>query len=287
MKNCLKCLLLLVSILFTSCTKEEIKKGKPLVLVSIAPYKYFIEKIAGSQFEIMSIVPEGVNSHTYEPSPKDIAHMGRAIIWFRIGDPFEKKLAKKLLEHNPHLDIQDLNATVKLLSYSEDTVGSHHHGLDLHTWLSPDYAAKQSEAIAETCARHFSEHSSVYRKNFHALLEEFSNLDLEIQSILFHLKSRAFLTSHPSFGYFCNKYNLKQISVEIEGKDPRPKDLENILSLARENHVRVMLMQPQFSSKGALLVAKKLDIPAKIVDPYSYEYPKTLLRIAHLVKEPK
>ncbi len=281
-------LLSLFLILNFGCEKSP-QNGdrKPLVLVSIAPYKYFIQKIAGDQFDVMSIVPEGVDSHTYEPSPKEISKMQDALIWFQMGETFERKLSRTLELHNKNIDIQNLNELVELISGSSGDHLGHHHDFDIHTWLNPSIVGEQSEVIAQAFANHFPGKTSEYRKNFHALLDELSNLDLEIRSILKPLKYRTFLTSHPSFGYFCQEYSLKQLSIESEGKDPLPRDLMETVKLAKETKVKVVLLQPQFSSKGALKVAGELKLPTKIVDPYSVEYQKNLLRLTRILRDPK
>jgi len=260
---------------------------KPLVLVSIAPYKYFIQKIAGDQFDVMSIVPEGVDSHTYEPSPKEITKMQDAIIWFQMGEVFEKRLGRTLGQHNKNIDIQNLNELIELISYSSGDHHGHHHDLDIHTWLNPSIVGEQSEVIAQAFADHFPGKTTEYRKNFQSLLDELSHLDLEIRSILKPLKYRTFLTSHPSFGYFCQEYNLEQLSIETEGKDPLPRNLMETVKLAKEKEVKVVLLQPQFSSKGALKVAGELKLPTKLVDPYSVEYRKNLLRLTRILRDPK
>jgi len=59
------------------------------------------------------------------------------------------------------------------------------------------------------------------------------------------------------------------------------------VKLAKEKEVKVVLLQPQFSSKGALKVAGELKLPTKLVDPYSVEYRKNLLRLTRILRDPK
>ena len=280
--------LLLICFSFTSCTKDE-KPSKPLILVSIPPYKTFVEKIVKGHFKVESIVPAGVDSHTFEPKPKQIRAYHHAKAWFRIGDPYEEKLVSSLKANVKDLKIYNLGSVVHLLSYDEDTIevsDHHHHGIDIHFWMSPPMVALQAAKIADVLVTLAPDHESDFRENLKEFTKELSDLDDEIREILGPLKYRTFLTSHPSFGYFCHEYNLEQISLETEGKEALPREIEKIIRLAREKKVQVVLTEPQFSSKAAKIVAKRLNLPVRMVDPYSEEYKKSLLRIAKVLRDP-
>ena len=98
------------------------------------------------------------------------------------------------------------------------------------------------------------------------------------------MKQSAILVAHPAFGYFCKDYDLIQLSIEIEGKEPLPKDISNILHAAKEHTVRSVFTEPQYSTKGAELIAKQLKIPVYMVDPYSSDYIQNLKTIATLIR---
>ncbi len=279
-------------VFFSGCSQNE-KQKKPLILVSIPPYKYFVEKIVGDHFRVESIVPSGVDSHTFEPKPKQMQSYFAAKIWFGIGDPYEKKLKASLQYHNQNLLIYDLGDTVKLMNYDNHTIeiSDHHHhhdhsNVDIHFWMSPPLVIQQAAFITNIIASQDPEHASDYRKNLESFTKEIDDLNIEIQDLLHSLKYRTFLTSHPSFGYFCQEYNLEQISLEIEGKEALAREINRITSLAKTKNVKVVLIEPQFSSKSARIIAKKLNLPVKMVDPYSEEYKKSLLHLAKTLRDP-
>jgi len=280
--------LLSCSFLLVGCTKKEESEVKPRILVSISPYKFFLEQLAGDHFEIITIVPEGVNTHTYEPTAKSINRFDGATLWFQVGDPFEKKLGKTLFKHNPALRIYDLRNFVKLIPYHDHHMCSHHtheKDYDLHVWLSPPLVATQCKAMAHILKNTFPDHD--FQPPLASLLRELDDLDAEIHSLLKYVQHRTFLTSHPSFAYFCKEYELEQISIEVEGKEPLPKELDKIIKLAESKEVKVALLEPQFSAKGMRIIAKKMHIPARMVDPYSADYIKSMKRIAKVIKNPE
>jgi zinc transport system substrate-binding protein len=63
---------------------------------------------------------------------------------------------------------------------------------------------------------------------------------------------------HPAWGYFAHAYGLKQVPIEIEGKDPKPAQLKELIQHARENDIKVIFVQPQFSTKSAEVVAREI-----------------------------
>lgn len=259
----------------------------PIVLVTVAPYKFFVEKIAGNTVTVQLMVPAGASAHTYEPTPKQMWTASKAIIWFRTGETFETKAVSALTSHNPKLVVVDLGQGVELIhDHDHDHGSGHHHGCshgceDLHFWLSPDVGQIQAKTIADALIQALPEHKQMFEANLRSFREELHQLDLKITEILRPLKNRVIVVSHPAYGYFCRDYQLKQYSVEMEGKDPTPKQMTKLLNLLRELHVNTIFVQPQYNHKAANLVAEEVNAKIVELDPYSEHYETTLLEIAH------
>lgn len=276
---------LFISLLFTSCSKKESPPSKPIVFTTIAPYAFALEKIAGNSLQIETLIPQGMNIHTFEPSPKLVEAQSKASIWFRIGEPFEKKIVASLQERNPSLKIVDLQEGLHLLSYHDSVElspceGHEHASYDLHTWLSPKLFLKQAKTIAETLIEYFPENRDLYQKNFNDLARELGSLEKKITEILKPYQGQALLVSHPAFGYFCTDFGFVQLSVECEGKDPRPKDIEKLLTKTKEFTIRCVLLQQGYNNRGAILLGKKLQLPIYRVDPYARDYLSNLLQLS-------
>lgn len=272
-----------------SCTKKPVPSNqKPLVLVSIAPYRFITERIAGQSLDVKTVVPAASNPHSFEPTSKDVSQMSQAQVWFRIGEPFEKKIVSILQTKNPGLSIADLREGVELIEEFHElsckSCSMDH--LDRHIWLSPKQAQKQAEFIERVLSEKYPEQKQVFRENCLSLCKELEELDQEIREILKGVEHRTLLVSHPAFGYFCKDFNLVQLSVEYEGKDPRPKHLEEILKRAIEESAQVALALPQYNNKGAQLIAEKIHKPVRFIDPYSADYFETMRKLAKLIADP-
>ncbi|MBS0626859.1 MAG: zinc ABC transporter substrate-binding protein, partial [Verrucomicrobia bacterium] len=158
--------------------------------------------------------------------------------------------------------------------------------IDLHFWLSLRLAKDQAIFIAKALCEAFPERSEQIKNNLSVLEKKFEETDLMITEKLSPYEGQAILVSHPAFGYFCYDYKLKQISIEQEGKDPLPKDISSILTLAQSTPIRTVLTQAQYNNKGALMIAESLKLPVHEVDPYSANYLENLLYITHCVATP-
>ncbi len=89
---------------------------------------------------------------------------------------------------------------------------------------------------------------------------------------------------HPSWGYFAQAYGLKQLSVEMEGKDPKPAQMQALIQFAQAHAIRIIFVQPQFSSRSANAIAKAINGELVIADPLAYNWPGNLHRQALQIK---
>jgi len=85
---------------------------------------------------------------------------------------------------------------------------------------------------------------------------------------------------HPSWGYFADAYGLEQVPIEIEGKEPKPAQLKELIEHAREKEIKVVFAQPQFSAKSAGLVARSIGGQVVTADPLTENWLVNLREIA-------
>lgn len=273
---------LLYCILFclcAGCTQTPELPHKKIVLTTVAPYQYFVEKIAGDTVQIEVLVPAGASPHAFEPTPRLVGEMGRASLWLKSGELFEERMGRVLGQST--LAILDLCEGIPLLNESDGGEGA-----DLHIWMSPKLAQLQAKKIAEALIALNPEYKELYRERLELLVIELEKLDVEIATMLEPMRGGALLTSHAAFGYFCRDYGLKQLALETEGKEPRPQELVHLIAEAKECGVQSAFVQQQYSNKAAEEIADELHIPVYTLDPYASDYPSTLRHLAHLLCQP-
>jgi zinc transport system substrate-binding protein len=267
--------------LFLCCIKANAQSA-PTILVSVGPYKPIVEKIAGDTVNVNLMVPAGASAHTYEPTPKQMIAAGQAIAWFVIGESFESRAVASLKSHHPDMAIIDLRQGVDMIKADPHSgcCCCHANSQDLHIWLSARQMAIQAHTIAATFSKLFPQNAELYNNNLEKVIQELKSLDEEIATLLNPLKHRTILVSHPAYAYFCKDYNLNQMSIEFEGKDPTPYQITNLLNRAKEEKIKRVYIQMQYNNKGARLVAKELVADVVILDPYSEHYFNSMREIA-------
>jgi len=263
---------------------DQAKRVK--VFVSIAPHAFFVERIAREHADVEVLVPTGQDPHTFEPTPKQVARLTSASVYFRAGMPFEWAMLRKIPAIGEDLEIVDTREGIDLLEIRhehEDHRGGEEHveeELDPHVWLSPRLAKVQCETICRTLVRIDPDHAEIYRRNLTKLQGELDALDGRIAKVLAPLKGKTFFVYHPAFGYFASAYGLEQKAVETGGKSPGPKHIRHLIDQARAQNVRVIFVSPQFSPRTAQSIAEQIGAAVVPMDPLPRDYIANMEAIA-------
>jgi zinc transport system substrate-binding protein len=269
---------------------EDEADGKLRVFASIAPAAFLAERVGAEHVHVEVLVQPGDSPHTYQPTMKQMARLGRAKLLFRIGAGFEDALVERLASAHEGLRIVDLREGITLLAAARrghDEPGHDHaaHEPDPHTWLSPKLAARQARTVCEALCKADAPHAEAYRENLRALVADLDELDRKIAAALAPLKGRTFYVFHPAFGYFARAYGLKQEAVEAGGGAPSAKHLQALVDRARAEGVKVIFVQPQFSDRAARTVAQQIGGAVVPIDPLARDYIANLTRVAEAIRK--
>ncbi|MCF7848967.1 MAG: zinc ABC transporter substrate-binding protein [Kiritimatiellales bacterium] len=285
------CVLLMLLAAGCAENRSDAPGGKPRIAVSIPPQAGLVREITGDLMDIHVLVGEGQSPHTYEPTPRQMAALSESDVLLTIGVPFEKPLLKQITRLYPDLRIMGTQQGIPRREMHHDHDHDHDHGhvdeeqSDPHVWLNPLYAKTIAENICAALVGIDPQHTAVYRANLATLLIKLDALDAELRDALEPCRGETFYVFHPSFGYFGDAYGLIQKPVEIEGKDPSPRQLVQLIEQARAEHVRVIFVQRQFSDKSARAVAEALKGSVIPLDPLAENYFENLRSIALKVKQ--
>lgn len=254
----------------------------PTVLVSVSPHKHLVERIAGETVKVMLLVPAGSSAHTYEPTPRQMVAASQADIWFKIGENFETRALKTLQGHRSDLKVIDLRDGLDMITTDPESGCHccHANSQDLHIWLSPRLLKIQAATITRGLSQLFPENRERYETALEQLLGDLDQLDDQIRAIFASSNPHLILVSHPAYAYFSRDYGLRQLSIEFEGKDPTPQQMNRILNQARAAGVKKVFIQAQYPSKGARLFAKELNAEVVTLDPYAENVEQSMLEIA-------
>ena len=126
-------------------------------------------------------------------------------------------------------------------------------------------------------------HQTDYEANYKAFIQEIDTLDADIKKIFAGKQGVQFMVFHPSWGYFAREYGLKQVAIEMEGKEPKPAQLLELIDFARKNGIRVIFVQRQFSAKKARVVAREIGGRVVVVDPLAENWFDNLRFVAESI----
>lgn len=290
--------------------------AKPLVSVSIPPQKYFVEKIAANTLDINVIIPAGTDEHNFDFKPATMKKLEKSDIYFTIGLEFERVFADKFQSNFANLQVidtgKDLRNLKTLHTHSKDEHDEHHnhaghdehaHGKDErhahkhsnshethsekdpHIWLDPILVKIQASTIAKALIAKYPQNKALYEANLAQFQAELDALNAEISALFEKSKNKKFIIYHPSLAYFAARYHLVQIPVEIEGKEPKTKDLQRLVSVAKKENIKTIFVQKGFSQNAAKSLAKELKASVVELNHLSDDYSKNLLEIAKKIAQ--
>lgn len=279
--------------------------------VSIPPEKFLVEKIAGDKVDnIIVLVQPGMSAHTFEVTPRQLMELSKADIYFSIGLEFEEALLGKIKKLNKNIKIVDLSESIQKISmvnhhhhedgehvHMHETKGhgheheghhDHHiHGrLDPHVWNSVRNVQKMIKTITYTLCEKSPSEKDYFRNNHDKFLVLSVDLDNKIRQLLNrNLKNRSFMIFHPAWGYFARDYDLEQIPIEIEGKEPGPKDLRKILEISEKEHIKTIFVEPFFQSQSPKVIAEFIKADIDEISPLAEDWDDNMLRFAEKLRK--
>lgn len=278
---------LLLILLFSSVASEVDATEKKTIFVSILPQKYFVQQISGNYFDVEVMVKPGASPATYEPKASQMRKITSAKAYLGIGVAFEESWLPRISAMNKDMRIVHTDDGIDKMAMSHHHEEENHDGhtddadgRDPHIWLAPSLVKKQLDTILVTLKELAPEQAAVFDLNHHHFVKKIDLLDSRLRQVFQQKKQMQFMVFHPSWGYFAHEYGLEQVAVEIEGKKPKPSQLVALIAFAKDNDIRVIFAQPQFSVKSAKLIAREIDGELLTLDPLSENWLENMENVA-------
>lgn len=261
--------------------------GGPLkTFAGIAPVAYLVQRIGGPYVRVEVLVQAGKDPHIFQPTPRQVIALSQARLFFRVGMPFEDRLLDHVAGGSAQFTVVDTAAGIahRASSDEDDDEGQ----ADPHVWLSPLLLKTMAANVAAALDRADPRHETVYQANLKLLDAELDALHLRIARSLSPYRGQAFYVFHPAFGYFADAYGLRQESVEVEGKLPTPRQVFNLINMARNDHVKIIFLQPQFNQQIAASIAQAIGSAAtpgavKPMDDLAFDVLANLDDVARMI----
>ncbi len=244
-------------------------KQKPRIAASTFSLYDIAKNIAGDSAEVFMIMPFGVDAHSYEPSPKQMAKISKSSLVLYSGaglepwiDGFEFK--------NRAVDISGF-VNLRELSDNHHKHAQHHlgHGVDPHYWQDPQNMILASTQITKELISLFPKNRDIYIKNRDTYIEMLKNLGSSYEAKLKECKLDTIIVNHNAFSYLAKRYNfhteaLSGLSPEAE---PSAKDMIKLIKFIKEHKVKVIFFEKFANEKTIRAIAKESNVSADVLQP--------------------
>ena len=266
----------LFSVLFISCGRGGVEPGKKIITVSIAPFKYFVEKIAGDEFSINIMVPAGADPHTYEPFPEQINKLIKSVAYVSNGYlGFEMNWLDRFYEANKTMKRLSLGDNITPLSSADHHEGEHVESADPHYWVSPRCALIIASSVKNFLCELDTLQKQKFETNYTLLISEIQKLDDKGKEYFSNAPVKSFMIYHPNLAYIARDYGLEEIPVEYNGKEPSPSRLRELIDRARKDHLTTIFVQREYDAKNAKAIAGEIGANIVIIDPLADNWQKS------------
>jgi zinc transport system substrate-binding protein len=248
---------------------------KPQLVATLFPQYDFVRVIAGDLVEVSLLLPPGVESHSYDPTPKDIAGITEADAFLYTGEVMEPWAAKIIGNlGGKEVKIVDLSKGITLLASTEeedahegeeegdeDGHGHEEGAFDPHIWLDPNNAKIMVSTLLETLIEIDPENEAVFRENAEAYLAELTTLDLAFRDLFAKSETQTiYYGGHFVFGYFAKAYGLTTVSP-YDGfspdAEPTPKRIADLIDAMDQAKFKVIYYEELVDPKIARLVSQE------------------------------
>ena len=273
-----------IFLMLTQCAPKQSPSDTLNVFASILPQKYFLDAIGKNLVNTTIMVEPGSSPHSYEPRPSQMVALSKAKAYFSIGVEFEKAWLPKFAAIAKNLRIVHTDTLItKIPVDSAEREGHHEEGMDPHIWLSPQLVQQQARTIYEALRAIDPAHAAAYDANFQAFDKQIVSVQDTLRALLQSdsaMPKRTFMVFHPAWGYFAREFNLRELAIEVDGKEPSPRELESIINQAKLSDIHTIFVQPQFSQRSANAIARQLHARLCVADDLAYDWAANLLSVA-------
>ncbi|MGH2829020.1 MAG: metal ABC transporter substrate-binding protein [Actinomycetota bacterium] len=238
--------------------------GRVRVVTTVSPITNILSNIGGDRVRITGIVPEGENSHQFEPRPSDARVMAQADVVFVNGLHLEEPTLK-LAEAN-------IRSGVKIVRLGDRTITPAEYIYDFsfpkeqgdpnpHLWTHPLHAKRYAEIARDELKLLDPEGGAGFDRNYLSFAARIDALDAALHTVTNTIPeaNRKLLTYHDSFPYFARAYGWKVIGAvqPSDFAEPKPREVAQLIRQIRAQKVPAIFGSEVFPSKVLEQIAKE------------------------------
>ncbi len=271
-------ILIIVTMLFIFfCEPDSINQSgdKLEVIATIFPNYDFVKQIGKDKVDVKLLLKSGVESHTYEPSPKDMVDIENSRVFIYTGNEFEPWAENILESVSSEIEVVDTSKNIKLINKEEfeshfenseiieEEHEDHHEesSFDSHIWLNPENAIIMIDDILAKLCSVDPENSDFYTENAKNYKSEIEKLNVEIDKTIQNSKRNEIaFAGEFSYSYFIDKYDLSFVSVYNncgEGEDPSISKVKSVIDYINNHNLPVVFYEELSEGTVAKMIGEE------------------------------
>jgi zinc transport system substrate-binding protein len=248
-----------------SCRKEKgtvAESSKIKVAATIFPLADIVKKVGGDKVTVITIMPPGASPHTFEVSPRTVEAAVSTKILFKIGAGLDEWVEGITGAMGKKPEVANVSKAVTLRKLADGTV-------DPHYWLSLENGMLIAKMAAESLSGFDPADKELYSANLAGYLEQLSKANEELKKMFVNLPNKKFVTFHEAWFYFADAYGLEVVAAfePFPGKEPTPEFIAEFTKTIKENNIKVLFTEPEFSPDAVKQLAKDNGLTLKVLDP--------------------
>ena len=250
-------LLGLLALLLAACGSggAEESDGRLRVVSTVSPITSIVESIGGDRLRLEGVVPEGQNSHTFDPSPSLARLLAEADLII-VNGLFLEEPTIRLAEANKRADAPIVRLGDRAISpeqwqfdFSFPESGGQPNP---HLWPDPNLGLKYAETVAAELSALDPDNAAYYQANLQALRERLQAMDAAVRQAVATIPAanRKLLTYHDSWAYFAVTYDMEVIGAvqPSDFAEPSPQQMKAVIDQIRATGVPAVFGSAEFPS---------------------------------------
>ncbi len=271
-----KCVLIVITLVISmnlfACSSKQQDAEKITIMTTLFPQYDFARQIVGDKCEVQLLLPPGSESHSYEPTPKDIININNADMLVYTGDDMEVWVAT-ILEgvDNEVLNVVDVSEGIELFktgeadhnhSHEVDLEHGHSHEVDPHFFTSPKNAIIMMNTILEEIVKLDPDNEEYYRSNCEAYIARIIEVDERLRNIAEEVEDKTlYFGGKFAMLYFVNEYHLSYVSPFdscSHESEANPKSIVEIIECMKEHGADTVFYEELADPKVAEMIADEI-----------------------------
>ena len=275
----------ILSTLFIIGCNTSVPRPDAQIIVSIEPLQYIVKSIVGDDFTIEVLVPTNSSPETYEPTPHQRIAIDKAQMIFSTGlIAFELRVIEKIAHAER---ITSLSDGIELIEgVCTHCNHNHTHHADPHIWTSPNELRTMARNARNAIMHHYPD-SAKYDIAYQKLDTELEQLSVWCSEKIKSAATQAFVIYHPALTYYARNYNIEQIAIENQGKEPSAKRMAEIIELSRKRNIQYLLYQTEFPRSTVEVIAQDMNIEPIEINPLDENPVRFIKDVTNIITENK